>query len=117
MAKQKSKIVKELDPKDVEGFSEARIKHYLSLGYRPYLDERSKVKWLTLPQFTMLEASQVKVPITHYIFGSKNKGRYRRRRHHGRFVGFVLRHWFFALLLLTIFAALAYIYFNQSVIF
>lgn len=49
MSAKRTKIIKELDPNEVKGFSQARIQHYLQLGYKPYLDEYSEVKWLTRP--------------------------------------------------------------------
>lgn len=117
MAKHKSKIVKELDPKDVEGFSEARIQHYLSLGYHPFLDERSKVKWLTPAQANMRVASRMKVPFSHYIFTPKSKGRYRRRRRRNRFLSFVLHHWLFIVLTLLVIVGFAYIYLFTSILY
>jgi len=53
MRKHKSKIVKELDPQEVEGYSKARIEHYLSLGYRPYLNDEGHIKWLTQAQMSL----------------------------------------------------------------
>ncbi|MCB5253774.1 MAG: hypothetical protein RBR69_01450 [Candidatus Cloacimonadaceae bacterium] len=95
MTSKKTKIIKELDPQDVKGFSQARIDHYLSLGYRPYLDEKSRIKWLTQAQRNMRGAKSIRVPIMHRIFPKKVKSRYRKKRHKRNFGVFIQDNWFF----------------------
>jgi len=59
MSKQRTKIVKELDPQELEGYSKAHIEHYLSLGYRPYLNEHGHIKWLTPARCPCVERPEV----------------------------------------------------------
>lgn len=76
MRSKKSKIIKEIDPQDVKDLSQARIDHYLSLGYLPYLDENDHVKWLTQAQRNMRAVSSRSVlpSIPHRIFQKNASG-------------------------------------------
>lgn len=102
MSKHKTKIVKELDPQEVEGYSKARLEHYLSLGYRPYLNEKGQVKWLTPAQMTMrgsaggtgLSLKKLLKPKNSYI--SKK----RRKRRHWR--SFFREHWLMILIVIVV---------------
>lgn len=117
MTSKKSKIIKELDPQDVEGLSQARIEHYLSLGYRPYLDDKSQVKWLTQAQMSMRNAKSLRVPFTRRILPKKQANRYRKKRYsHGRFRFFRV-NWFFILILLIIVIFVILVLLNPDLIF
>jgi len=117
MTKRKSKIVKELDPNDVEGFSEARIRHYLSLGYHPYLDENSKIKWLTGSQATLRGAKKVKISLGHNIFPTKNRKKHRRRRRRHHLLSFIRQHWLFILIVALVLIWLGVIYLFPNIVF
>lgn len=104
MRSKKSKIVKELDPQEVEDLSQARIDNYLSLGFLPYLDEKNHVKWLTQAQRSMRGVSSRSVlpSIRHRIFQKKKTGRYRRKRGPRGFFWFVQKHWFVIIVTLIV---------------
>jgi hypothetical protein len=104
MTRKKTKIVKELEPDEVEGYSPARIEHYLSLGYRPYLDERSHVKWLTQAQRSLRGAKNTRVPVTRRLIPQKKTGRYRKKKGHRTLYRFIREYWFFALTILIVVA-------------
>jgi hypothetical protein len=113
MRSKKSKIVKELDPQEVEGISQARIQHYLSLGYLPYMDDKSHVKWLTQAQMSMrgISSRHVSVRIPHRIFPKKKTGRYRKKKGRRSFFRFIRDNWFFITvsLVIVIFLILAFL--------
>jgi len=102
MTSKRTKIVKDLDPQDVKGFSKARIEHYLRLGYKPYLDENSEVKWLTEASRNMREAGH-KHPSLASRFAARNA--YKKQRRHlrrGGVFGFFRAYWPFILTLAVI---------------
>ena len=119
MRSKKSKIVKQLDPQEVEGVSQARIEHYLSLGYLPYLDEKSHVKWLTQPQMSMraISSRNTRVRIPHRILPKKQTGRYRKKQAQRSFFHFVQDNWIFALVLLIIVLFLLLAFLDPELIF
>jgi hypothetical protein len=117
MSKHKTKIVKELDPQEIEGLSPARIEHYLSLGYRPYLNEKGQIKWLTPAQMTMrgsaggmgLSLKKLLKPKNSYL--SKK----RRKRHHWR--SFIREHWLMILIVIVVALATVLIWRYPNLIF
>ncbi|MCB5263038.1 MAG: hypothetical protein LHW64_03890 [Candidatus Cloacimonetes bacterium] len=119
MRSKKSKIVKELDPQEVEGVSQARIEHYLALGYRPYMDEKSHVKWLTEAQMSMRGVSNrhVRHKVPFRIFPQKRTGRYRKKRGHRSFFRFIKDNMGFILISLLIFMFLILVYLKPGLIF
>lgn len=117
MAKKKTKIIKELELHEVEGYSQARIEHYLSLGYRPYLDEKSKVKWLTPAQRSMRSMLNTRVPLSHRLFPSKNHEKRRRRKRSHPFIRFLRVHLFFVLMVVVVLAFVALLYFYPNIFF
>ncbi len=116
MRSKKSKIIKEIDPQDVKDLSQARIDHYLSLGYLPYLDENDHVKWLTQAQSNMRAVSSRSVlpSIPHRIFQKKPAGRRRRKRGPRGFLRFIQKHLFFIIAFLIVLILLILAYFIQT---
>lgn len=95
MSKQRTKIVKELDPQELEGYSKARIEHYLSLGYRPYLNEHGHIKWLTPAQMSLRGTTGGGGISLRKLLRPKHSAYYksrRRRRTHWR--SFIKANWF-----------------------
>ena len=106
MSKSKHLIVEELDPASVEGVSELQRKHYLSLGYTPYLMGDGRKKWLTDAQRVYLETK-----VKRRRAGKKAKpelhgtGRWKRRRRN-RFLLFIRDNWLILLMLALILATI-----------
>ncbi|MCK9556712.1 MAG: hypothetical protein PHO85_01500 [Candidatus Cloacimonetes bacterium] len=117
MSRKRTKIVKELDPQEVEGFSQARINHYLSLGYKPYLDEKSHVKWLTQAQLGMRDAVT-----RHRPFRIQRPPHYIRKKHRRRWMRPSLWHivcssWPFLLLLGILAVGVALMLIRPNILF
>ncbi len=102
MSTKKSRIVKDLDPQQVEGYSQARIEHYLALGYRPYLNEKGNVKWLTPAQRSLRGSFDRKPFSLRSMFGQKFHSEVRKKRHHFSLGKLFRRHWLSLLVLLVI---------------
>lgn len=119
MRSKKTKIVKELEPQEVEGVSPARIEHYLSLGYRPYLDEKSHVKWLTLAQMSMRGISNrnVRAHIPRRFFHKKPKSRYRKKRSRRTKFRFFREYWLFILVFIIIIIFLIFVFWYPDLLF
>lgn len=119
MSTKRTKIIKELDPQEVEGFSEARKEHYLFLGYRPYLNEKDEVKWLTPAQMT-LRASDSR---HWYWLGGLFQPKYtvpsqkRRRRRRFHLWRFLAEHWLSIVIVIVILASLVALFFYPDTIF
>lgn len=117
MSRKRSKIVKELDPNEVEGFTQARIEHYLRLGYKPYLDKHAEVKWLTDASRNMRDAktrrpSLRSIILTHYSL----KKRRRVMRKAGP-LAFIRAFWPFLLILAVIIFVLGWLLINAHVMY
>ncbi|MDI3503466.1 MAG: hypothetical protein PWP64_402 [Candidatus Cloacimonadota bacterium] len=117
MTRKKTRIVKELEPEEVEGYSQAQIEHYLSLGYRPYLDERSHIKWLTGAQYSLRGAHHVHVPVTRRLIHPRHSGRYRKKRGHRSLYRFFREYWFFILLVVVLGVFLILVFFYPNLLF
>ena len=103
MSTKRHLIVKELDPESVTGYSANEIKHYVSLGYRPYLLENGTIKWLTAAQRTYRELRHAPRRSFKRHFQkntSPKKARYKQRRG-SSFKSFFREHWLFLLLLVS----------------
>lgn len=116
MSKNRSKIVKELDPQEVEGFSQARIEHYLRLGYKPYLDNDSEIKWLTEANRNMRDAKTRKTTISGLFASRTTYKKSRRSLRKGGVFAFLRGYWLFIALLLIIMALLAVVLMNPHII-
>lgn len=53
MKSSRTKIVKELKAEEIEGLSQSKIESYLNMGYKPYLDSKGNIKWLTQAQYDL----------------------------------------------------------------
>lgn len=115
MARTKTKVIKELEPDEITGYSPARIEHYYNLGYRPYLMENGQIKWLTPAQRSMRAAKGSKPKIRMSLLGRpKTTGRKKRRRR-SYFRSFMRDHWLSLLisLILLLSVMLLYLYANK----
>lgn len=119
MRSKKSKIVKELDPQELEGISEARIEHYLALGYLPYLDEQSHVKWLTQAQMSMRGISNrsVRAQVPFRRFPKRKKSQYRKKRSRRNAFQFFWDNWVLITVSLIVFIFLIIAFLNPELIF
>ncbi len=117
MRSKKTKIVKELDPQEVEGLSQARIEHYLVLGYRPYLDEKSHIKWLTQAQMSMRGISSHRVSSFRRMFPKRPVSRYRKKRSRRSRFHYIREYWLPALMLLIVIAFLIVVFVKPDLIF
>lgn len=98
MSKNKYLVVQELDPESVNGISELHKKHYLSLGYKPYMMGDGRIRWLTDAQ-RVYRATQGK-HFAKFKIGrekSTNIGR-RRRKRRNRLLAFIRDNWLILLL-------------------
>lgn len=77
------------------GISEAERKHYLGLGYKPYLMTDGSTKWLTVTQRVYREAQRAPRWTLKSLFRkAPHKAKYKRR--HGNSMRNMLReHWVF----------------------
>lgn len=58
MSSHKTKIVKELKIDDIHDIPKTKIEGYLSMGYKPYLNEKGNIKWLTEAQYAIRKMSE-----------------------------------------------------------
>ncbi|HNQ43459.1 MAG TPA: hypothetical protein PKI59_03480 [Candidatus Cloacimonadota bacterium] len=100
MSTKHTRILQELDPETVEGYTEAQKRYYLNGGYRPYLDENGKVKWLTLTQYSMRGDISYKAPRIRLLPPKKLTNQRRRRPHRTMIVKFVREYWLTIMLVL-----------------
>jgi hypothetical protein len=118
MSKQRTKIVKELDPQELEGYSKAHIEHYLSLGYRPYLNEHGHIKWLTQAQMSLRGTAGGGGISLRNLLRFKRSVHYKsRRRRRTHWLSFIKANWFFlSLVVLTLIGAF-YLLHNAHILF
>jgi len=100
-----------IDPDTVTELSDARKKHMLEQGYRPYRTDQNKIKWLNNDQLAY------KMVKTHHSFVmpgvSKRihpKKSYKRRKHHSHRIRRFWRKILFYILLIFILIALFYLF-------
>ncbi|MBW6513950.1 MAG: hypothetical protein K0B87_04240 [Candidatus Syntrophosphaera sp.] len=108
MSKSKHLIVQELDPASVEGVSELQRKHYLTLGYTPYLMGDGRKKWLTDAQRVYLETKVRHRPVRPKEKPEQRGTGRRKRRRRNRVVLFIRDNWLILLLLAIILATIIY---------
>ncbi|MDD3535566.1 MAG: hypothetical protein PHC50_05400 [Candidatus Cloacimonetes bacterium] len=115
MARTKTKVIKELEPEDIAGYTPARIEHYYNLGYRPYLMENGKIKWLTPAQRSMRAAKVRKPKLRTNLFGRPRNITRKKRRRRSYFRSFFREHWLSLLITAILIAAaiLLYLYANK----
>ncbi|MCB5269180.1 MAG: hypothetical protein PHU99_01205 [Candidatus Cloacimonetes bacterium] len=105
MSKKRSKIVKELDPQEIKGFSPARIEHYLSLGYRPYLNEEGHTKWLTPAQMTLRGTAGGSGSSIKNLLHPRESRFYKRRKRRSHWRSFLRENWPVILIVIVLAAA------------
>lgn len=117
MSKRKYIVVQELDPDDVSDIADAQKRHYISLGYKPFLMADGRTKWLTDTQRAVRE-SKAKHPFSlRRLFKHAPASRRRKRRHRSDFSKLILANKGFILLLFGILIAVLLLMRFWSLIF
>jgi hypothetical protein len=106
MPKHRSKIVKELEPQCVEGVTEAQRQYYESIGFRPYLNSRDEIVWLSPAHHGFRINAKHKLPLYRRIFTKKIPQPAMKRRRRNWMAKFFVHNW---LLLLILFALMAFV--------
>jgi hypothetical protein len=103
--KQASKPITENDDKEI---SESQKKHYSRMGYRPYLSNGGKIKWLNFEQHVY---EKIKYAKKRSIFPFRRFPARKTRPHrYLRLVGkFVADNWVLLLVLFSVVLSLVYI--------
>ncbi|HHV37302.1 MAG TPA: hypothetical protein GXX77_05670 [Candidatus Cloacimonetes bacterium] len=114
MSSRKTKIVKELKIGDVEGVSQSKIEGYLSMGYKPYLNEKGKIKWLTEAQYSLRKLAEERTDKTLWGFKLPRRRKSRRRQLKSNFF---LDNWLIILIVSLILLALLILYKYPHIIF
>ena len=102
MPNRHDKIVQELDIQSLDGFSNAQKEYYKSIGFKPYLSVKGKVRWLNQDQHALRINSGRKRPLLHRLFLKKTAYIPRGRKHRSQFVRFIHHNWGFLLLVIVI---------------
>jgi len=104
MTRKRSNATEELDPKEVEGYSEAQKAYYISLGYRPFRMATGHVKWLS----PALHASRIngvpKKPLHKRIFMGSNAPKVFRRKHKSQIYKFMGANLLFIVIFIVVVA-------------
>lgn len=117
MSRTKTKVIKELEPEEIKGYSPARIEHYYSLGYRPYLMENGQIKWLTPAQRSMRAAKNNKYKIRLSFLGRPKQPGRKKRRRHSYLHSFMREHWLSLLITVALVLGALLLYFFSDNIF
>jgi hypothetical protein len=117
MARKHAAILQELEIDEVEGYTEAQKRYYTSLGFKPYLNEDGKVKWLRPDQHSLRINAKLKRPFVARLFSHKKVQFPRRRRHRPALVKFVQRNWLFIIIVTIVIVAVVYLIRNPQLIF
>ncbi len=117
MSKKPVVMMQELDLKDVDGFTEAQITYFTSLGLKPYLQSSGKVKWMLPEQHNLRMVKSRKSSIFSSIFSAGPSFNYRRRKHRSALTKLLLHNWLWILLFSTIVVAIGlFMFFPQLII-
>ncbi|HPB18656.1 MAG TPA: hypothetical protein PLL35_02255 [Candidatus Cloacimonas sp.] len=117
MARKHAIILEELEIDKVEDFTEAQKKYYTSLGFKPYLNEYGKVKWLKPDQHSLRINAKLKRPFWTRILSHKKVQFPHKRKHRPILVKFVQRNWLFIIIIMIVLVAVVYIFRNPQLIF
>lgn len=93
MGTRKSKILKELEPEEIEGYTETQIQYFMSLGYKPYLNAKHQVKWLTDAQRSMRGTVGSSIPLSRRIFPKNIYNEGKRGNPHFNLWRFIRYYW------------------------
>ena len=117
MARKHAIILEELEIDKVEDFTEAQKKYYTSLGFKPYLNEYGKVKWLKPDQHSLRINAKSRRPFWARIFSRRKVQFPHKRKHRPAVVKFVQSNWLFILIVIIVLVAVVYIMRNQQLVF
>lgn len=102
MSTKRSEILEELKVQDVEGFSEAQKKYYVSLGYRPYRSASGSIKWLSPSQHSRRIYNVHRRNFIQRLFAEHPKIKPHRRKHRSKLSKFFQAYWLFLLIMMVI---------------
>ena len=104
MTRKRSNATEELDPKEVEGYSEAQKAYYIGLGYRPFRMASGHIKWLS----PALHANRIngvpKKPLHKRIFKANGAPKVYRRKHTPQFYKFMGANLLFIVIFIVVVA-------------
>lgn len=116
MSKRRDKIVQELDPQTIDGFTEAQKQYYISLGFKPYLNAAGRIKWLRPDQHSLRIAAVNRRPFFKMIFDTRNIYARQRRKHTPTLVKILRHNWFFILIIAIIICIMLYILLHPTIL-
>jgi len=116
MPKKHAAILQELDLKDVDGFTEAQITYFTSLGLKPYQNSSGKVKWMLPEQQNLRLVKSRKSSILSRILSGTPSFNYRRRKHRSTLSKLLLHNWLWILIFLAIMGAIGLMMFFPQLI-
>jgi len=99
MSKRRTHIIEELDPHNVENFSEAQKQFYASMGYKPYLNADGKTVWLSPELHPLRINSKVRRPLFKKLFGRNKIVIPERRRRRPWITKFIRHNWLLFLII------------------
>jgi hypothetical protein len=108
MAKHRSMIVKELEPQNVDGVSEAQKQYYNSLGFKPYLNDHGSVVWLSPSQHGFRINASSKIPIYRRLFAKRVPQPALKRKKRNWAVKFFANNWLLFLIIAGLMAFVLY---------
>jgi hypothetical protein len=109
MPKHRALIMEELDPQSVEGITETKRTFYESIGYKPYLDAKEKVVWLS-PEFHALRIhAKCKQPLIKRLLPN-TKIKYPKRRKHRTWITKFFKHNWLLFIIITVVMAFVLFY-------
>ena len=117
MVKKHAKITQELELENVDGYTEAQKKYYSSLGFKPYLTENGRIKWLRPDQHLLRINSHLRRSRSARLFHRKNVHFPHRRRHRPAIVKLIQRNWLFILIVIIGLLAVVLVLLNPQIIF
>lgn len=116
MSKRRDKIVQELDPELVEGFTNAQKVYYTSLGFKPYLSESGRTKWLQPEQHSLRINASKRPSWLKRAFSGHHVPTLNHHKHRPTLVKIITHNWIFILTVLAIAAIIYYITMNPQLL-
>lgn len=114
MSSRKTKIVKELKIDDIHDIPKSKIEGYLSMGYKPYLNEKGNIKWLTEAQYSIRKLSENRHENPVYKLRPFRRKKSRKSRLKNNFL---LENWALILFIIVFLFAILVLYKYPHIIF
>ncbi len=102
MSKRRTHIIEELDPQNVENFSEAQKQFYTSMGYKPYLNADGKTVWLSPELHPLRINSKTRRPFFKRLFYRSKIVVPERRRRRPWIQKFLRHNWILFLIIIGV---------------